>query len=129
MPDPQQPTASPAATSGRACGHWNGTKHCGKKKNLHFFLTGWRCPSCTPAKVAGEPEPPEGHCAPSRCYCRKCPSWTEHNAYATSTDSWVTDARNIASGKKRANPSDQAAAKATVADQKAREAALRKGAA
>lgn len=126
------PTAtSPAAARGRACTHWNGTRgeRCGSTNNVRDYIQGPACPAHTPAALAGQPEPPEGQCAPARCYCRRCPSWLPYNPYALTADSWVTDARHIATGKKRASPTTQAAAKQTVAEQQQREQRLRKGAA
>ncbi|NRQ40865.1 hypothetical protein HII36_55035, partial [Nonomuraea sp. NN258] len=81
----------------------------------------------TPAALADQPEPPETTCAPRRCYCRKCPWWTSYNPYPGVSESWTTDARAIASGKRRASLEMQAAAKAEVAKQKERKARLRKG--
>jgi len=131
MPEPA-PTTSPAATRGRACRHWNNTEHrrCGSTTNVRLYITGDRCPKHTPAALADQPEPgATAYCPPARCLCRQCPSWNPNNAYPGTADSWVTDARNIASGKKRASSTTQAAAKNTVAEQKAREQRLRKGAA
>jgi hypothetical protein len=133
VPDPSTPI-SPAATRGRApsrlygpCGH--GTGPCGATPTRPY-PNGARCAAHTPAALAGQPEPgATAYCPPARCLCGHCESWRPYNAYAANADSWVTDARNIASGKKRASPQQQAAAKAAVAEQKAREAALRKGAA
>jgi hypothetical protein len=110
------------------CTRWDAAagKHCGGTPTRPY-ITGPRCQTCTPAALAGQPEPDQSaHCAPARCYCRNCPSWTEHNPYATNADSWVTDARNIASGRKRASATQQASAKQTVAEQKAREQQLRR---
>ncbi|WP_144069893.1 hypothetical protein [Nonomuraea indica] len=108
------------------CGHWHGAAdtRCGAVP-ARFHVTGWRCTAHTPAALAGRPEPPGGHCAPRRCLCGGCPSWTPDNPYPSLVDSWVTDARNIATGKRRASPAVQAAAKATVAAQKEREHRLR----
>ena len=110
------------------CGHWNGAAatHCGAGQTS-LYIQGWLCAGHTPAAVVGEPEPDRSaHCAPARCLCGECPWWTPHNPYALTADSWVTDARNIASGKRRASLSQQASAKVTVAEQRAREQAARK---
>jgi hypothetical protein len=118
--------------SGHVCRHWIGreNRHCDGTEDVGFFLTGWRCPLHTPSALAGEPEPGRNrYCAPKRCLCGDCPWWRPYNAYAANADSWTTDARAIASGKRRASPQEQAAAKATVAEQKAREQRARKGAA
>lgn len=112
------------------CHRWIGAegRRCGAP-GARFYIQGWRCPACTPAALAGEPEPGQGaYCAPKRCLCGKCPWWVPYNPYAITTDSWTTDARNIASGKRRASPETQAAAKAEVAEQKERKTRLRKGA-
>ncbi|WP_113699164.1 hypothetical protein [Nonomuraea lactucae] len=108
------------------CVHWDGAAatRCGAVPT-RFYIQGWRCTANTPAAIAGEPEPPAGYCAPKRCLCGDCPSWTLGNPYASLVDSWVTDARNIATGKRRASPELQAAAKATVAEQRERESRLR----
>lgn len=119
---------SPATTSGRACTHWIGpeARHCGATP-ARRYVNSIACADHTPARLAGHPEPPEGTCAPKRCLCGTCPSWTPHNPYNTLAGSWTTDARAIASGKRRASPELQAAAKATVAEQREREQRLRKG--
>ncbi|MFI6903063.1 hypothetical protein ACIBKY_17505 [Nonomuraea sp. NPDC050394] len=108
------------------CTHWNGAAatHCGATPTRPY-LPGPRCPAHTPSALAGRPEPTGGHCAPKRCYCGECPSYTPHNPYPSLADSWVTDARNIATGKRRASPAVQAAAKTTVAEQKERNQRLR----
>ncbi|MEU8040919.1 SLOG family protein [Streptosporangium sp. NPDC049078] len=129
MPDPT-PTTSPAATRGRACRHWisDEHRHCDSTTNIRLYIAGNRCPHHTPAALAGQPEPgATAYCPPARCLCGSCPSWRPYNAYNTTADSWVTDARNIATGKKRASPTIQEAAKRTVQAQKDREQRLRKG--
>ncbi|MCK2219739.1 hypothetical protein MF672_038980 [Actinomadura sp. ATCC 31491] len=111
------------------CGQWNGAAatHCGATPARHY-LPGWRCAAHTPAALAGQPEPGQSaYCAPARCYCGEHPWWTPDTTYtAIAVESWTTDARAIASGKRRASPSVQAAAKQTVADQQARETRLRR---
>ncbi|MEV4287399.1 hypothetical protein AB0K40_17985 [Nonomuraea bangladeshensis] len=113
----------------RPCTHWNGAAatRCGATP-ARLYLPGWRCPAHTPAAMAGQEEPGRtAHCPPARCWCGTCPWWTDRSAhaYASLADSWVTDARHIASGKRRASPTTQAAAKQTVAEQKARNDPLR----
>ena len=114
-----------------ACTHWDGAaaKRCGITP-ARLYIQGLRCSEHTPAALAGELEPGLGaYCPPRRCYCGGCPSWTPESerAYASLADSWVTDARAIARGAKRASPRAQAAAKQTVAEQQERKQRLRKG--
>jgi hypothetical protein len=69
---------------------------------------------------------------PSRCYCGdpECPAYATYelrDRYAAAADSWAAiDARAIASGKRRSSPAQYAAAKAAVADQRDRDARLRR---
>ncbi|OPG13679.1 hypothetical protein B1L11_06745 [Microbispora sp. GKU 823] len=60
MPDQPTPTSPAANTGGRACTHWRDSeaRHCGNTQGVRLYLTGPRCPSCTPAAVAGHAEPP-----------------------------------------------------------------------
>lgn len=114
------------------CRHWIGreNRRCNSEEGVQFYVVGPVCVRHTPAALAGEPEPgADRYCPPKRCWCGGCPWWRPYNAYAATADSWTTDARAIASGKRRASPEQQAAAKATVAEQKAREQRARKGAA
>ncbi|MER7500482.1 hypothetical protein AB0L05_27870 [Nonomuraea pusilla] len=116
----------------RACTHWHGDqgRHCGDP-DARLYITGWRCEAHTPAALAGHPEPGDtAYCPPARCLCGGCPSWAPAaaRAYASLADSWVTDARHIASGKRRASPQAQTAAKQTVAEQQERKQRLRRGA-
>ncbi|MFI6813747.1 hypothetical protein ACIBG7_15105 [Nonomuraea sp. NPDC050328] len=108
------------------CTHWYGATatRCGAVPARHY-LPGMRCPAHTPAALAGQPEPTGQYCAPKRCYCGDCPWWTPVNHYPGLSDSWVTDARAIASGKRRSSPEQYAAAKATVAEQQERNRRLR----
>ncbi|GAA3172756.1 hypothetical protein [Nonomuraea roseoviolacea] len=53
------------------CKRWDAAagKHCGGTPT-RFYICGPRCKSCTPAALAGKPEPGQGaHCAPNRLYC------------------------------------------------------------
>ncbi|MEV4174016.1 hypothetical protein [Nonomuraea sp. NPDC049709] len=112
------------------CKHWSGAAvaYCGATP-ARPYLQGMRCADHTPSALAGKPEPGESaYCAPARCYCGEHPWWTPANPYASLADSWVTDARAIASGKRRASPAVQAAAKETVAEQQERKQRLRRGA-
>jgi hypothetical protein len=78
MPDPTL-TASPAANGGRAPARPDSPcQRCGATPT-RLYAQGHRCPTCTPAALAGLPEPPAGYCAPLRHYCppeRRCPTWT-----------------------------------------------------
>ncbi|MFI6814454.1 hypothetical protein ACIBG7_18730 [Nonomuraea sp. NPDC050328] len=107
------------------CTHWYGATatRCGAVP-ARPYIQGPRCPAHTPSALAGRPEPVDPPCV-GRCYCRECPTYQPLNAYASLADSWVIDARHIASGKKRASPQAQAAAKATVAEQQERNRRLR----
>lgn len=116
------------------CTHWSTAqgRRCGAT-GARPYMTGPRCPSHTPAALAGRTEPTEATpCAPSRCYCGKaaCPAYTTYelrDRYATAADSWAAvDARAIASGKRRSSPTQYAAAKAAVAEQRDRDARLRR---
>ncbi|MGP3914358.1 hypothetical protein [Nonomuraea sp. 10N515B] len=112
------------------CTHWFGAAgtRCGATP-ARPYAQGPRCAEHTPAALAGKPEPGQGaYCAPARCYCGEHPWYTPGTPYASLADSWVTDARHIASGKRRASPAIQAAAKATVAEQREREQRIRRSA-
>lgn len=53
-----------------------------------------------PRSWRGAPEPDsQRYCAPLRCYCGRCPSWTPDTAYAIGET--VVDIRHVASGKRR----------------------------
>ncbi|MBA9003760.1 hypothetical protein [Thermomonospora cellulosilytica] len=119
-------------TPGRTCRHYTtGVGHCGAE-GVRFFLPGWRCPRHTPAAIAGEPEVSGQYCAPARCYCGRpeCPAYPTYgrpDPYAGELDAWaVIDARAIASGRRRSNPADYAAARATITAQRERDARLRR---
>lgn len=73
---------------------------CDHAENVHLFACGWRCPSHTPAALAGRPEPDVArYCAPFRCYCGGCPSYDRPLEPVIAT---VVDMRAVASGKRRA---------------------------
>jgi formate-dependent phosphoribosylglycinamide formyltransferase (GAR transformylase) len=66
------------------CTRWDAAadKRCGgTPTRLH--IVGHRCAECTPAALAGRPEPGQGaYCAPLRHYCPdgdRCATWTPHN--------------------------------------------------
>jgi hypothetical protein len=66
------------------------------------YAEGWRCPAHTPAARRGHPEPHVArYCAPARCYCGGCPSWTPDTAYYPGET--VLDIRAVASGKRRSS--------------------------
>lgn len=95
---------------------------CGNP-DAHLYPCGYRCASHTPAKRAGLPEPDSArYCAPARCYCGKCPSWTEQPAYTDNLQRLTVDARAVASGKRRSTLTEYRAAQAEVAAQKDRRA-------
>lgn len=111
-----------------SCRHWIGreNRYCGGSPAQRYVNTN-ACAIHTPAALAGEPEPgADRYCPPKRCWCGGCPWWRPYNAYAATADSWTTDARAIASGKRRASPEQQAAAKQTVQEQKERKQRARK---
>jgi hypothetical protein len=116
------------------CTHWIGAegRRCGAA-GARLYLPGLRCPSHTPSALAGRPEPPEDTaCAPNRCYCGEptCPAYATYelrHRYDTHADAWpAIDARAIASGKRRSGPTQHAAARAAVAEQRDRDARLRR---
>lgn len=117
----------------RPCNQWSRVagRHCGAVPT-RLYIQGPRCRAHTPSALAGQPEPPEGRCAPGRCLCGKpeCPAYeTFHlrDRYAAHLDAWaVVDARAIASGKRRAGPDQVAAARAAVEQQRERDAQLRR---
>lgn len=43
----------------RVCGHWDGAlgRRCGATGQVRLYLSGWRCPQHTPARIAGRTEP------------------------------------------------------------------------
>ena len=66
------------------------------------YAEGLRCPDHTPARRAGQPEPDAArYCAPSRCYCRECPSWNPNPTHLIGET--VLDVRAVASGKRRSS--------------------------
>lgn len=62
------------------CGHYTSGASCGSVIGVRHYLPGWRCPSHTPAAVAGQPEPSGAYCAPTRCYCGRpvCPAYVTY---------------------------------------------------
>jgi hypothetical protein len=66
------------------CTRWDAAAdtRCGGTPT-RLYNTGWRCPACTPAALAGRPEPGQGaYGAPLRHYCPdggRCATWTPDN--------------------------------------------------
>ena len=66
------------------------------------YAAGWRCAAHTPAALAGQPEPDTArYCAPLRCYCGTCASWTPDTTSCVGET--VLDTRAVASGKRRSS--------------------------
>lgn len=106
------------------CTHWNGAAAtCCGATPARRYLPGMRCAAHTPAALAGQPEASGQYCPPKICWCGRCAWWTPASHHPI--DSWTTDARAIASGKRRASPEMYAAAKAEVAEQQERKQRLR----
>jgi hypothetical protein len=77
----------------------DGACGCGETAGVRLFACGWRCPSHTPAALAGQPEPDTArYCAPLRCYCGGCASWDRPLEAVVAT---VVDVRAVASGRRR----------------------------
>jgi hypothetical protein len=77
------------------------TCFCGSAAT-RLYAEGHRCPAHTPAARAGKPEPDIArYCAPLRCYCGGCPSWTPDTSYHVGET--VLDVRAVASGKRRSS--------------------------
>lgn len=53
----------------RTCRRWRDDRFCGNTEGVHMYAAGPRCPTCTPAAVAGRPEASGQYCAPGRHYC------------------------------------------------------------
>lgn len=98
--------APPAATDTARppCRHWIGPEHrrCLTVEDVDQYLTGWRCPDHTPARIAGRPEPQPG------------PGYTPQDIPSPLGASAVFDERAVASGKRRSSPHVYAAARAAV---------------
>lgn len=115
----------------KPCVHYSAAEErtCGATPT-RLYIQGPRCVDHTPSAERGRPEPPEGKCAPARCHCGRptCHAYDTYgqDPYSTQGLAWAAvDARAVASGKRRASPAEQAAAKAAVQQQKDRDAALR----
>lgn len=53
----------------RACRRWRDGRFCGNTEGVQMYAAGLRCPTCTPAAVAGRPEASGQYCAAGRHYC------------------------------------------------------------
>ncbi|MEU6781464.1 DUF2493 domain-containing protein [Nonomuraea angiospora] len=70
-PAPPLAFTPPRPWQPQACGQ------CGTAP-ARFYITGWACGQCSPAAIAGQPEPQGGSCAPLRHYCppdTRCATW------------------------------------------------------
>lgn len=73
------------------CGQIRNGRPCGRDdETVRPYLVGWRCPECTPAAMAGKPEPGAG----------ACPLPRRVHTPATET---VIDQRAVATGKRRSS--------------------------
>jgi len=76
--------------------------YCTATDGVHLYACGYRCPTHTPARLAGKPEPDSAaYCAPLRCYCGTCPSWRPDTSDFVGAT--VLDIRAVASGKRRSS--------------------------
>ena len=74
---------------------------CGAE-DTRLYAEGHRCPAHSPAARAGKPEPDTArYCAPLRCYCGGCESWTPDTSYHVGET--VLDVRAVASGRRRSS--------------------------
>jgi hypothetical protein len=74
---------------------------CGSP-DTRLYAEGYLCPAHTPSARAGNPEPDSArYCAPLRCYCGSCASWTADTSYYPGET--VLDIRAVASGKRRSS--------------------------
>jgi hypothetical protein len=87
------------------------TPNCAHPHPARPYACGKRCDTHAPGKM------PEGrYCAPHRCYCGACPSYTPYTLYADNPEGTVGDARAIVSGKRRSSPAGLRAARATLTE-------------
>ena len=64
-----------AGARAQACDHHTAAGAvCGATTDVRLYANGPRCPTHTPAALAGRPEPSGQYCAPNRCYCGRCDS-------------------------------------------------------
>ena len=85
---------------------------CGRT-DTRPYACGPRCPAHTPAMLAGHPEPDTArYCAPFRCYCGGCASWTPDTTYHDGGT--VVDLRAVASGKRRSSLAEYRSAQANT---------------
>ena len=70
-------------------------------------------PAVSSSSRRGHPEPDAArYCAPARCYCGGCPSWTPDTAYYPGET--VLDIRAVASGKRRSSLEQYRSAQANM---------------
>lgn len=102
-------TATPTATTSHEhpCDHHTETSGACGTKTSRRYLTGWRCPEHTPAHLAGHPETQPD---PTRTLAglRQAAGLTP-GGY-TPAGQTIVDARAVASGKRRSNPTNYRAA-------------------
>jgi hypothetical protein len=92
--------------------------HCGATEDLRLFAGGMRCPACTPAALAGVPEPGRtAYCPPRVCWCGTCPH-AAAPAPAVPAHTAIDD-RHITSGKRSANRGQLVAARTNRTQQPA----------
>jgi hypothetical protein len=75
--------------------------YCGAA-DTRLYAEGPRCGAHTPSALVGRPEPgSRRYCAPARCYCGGCPSWTPDTTYHVGET--VLDINAVKSGKRRSS--------------------------
>ena len=87
-----------------------------------LYPRGWRCAPHAPQPVNPTPDP-----ALTLDGLREAAGLSKDMTPTASASYAAVDSRAIASGRRRSNPRDGRAAQAVVNEQKARDAALRKG--
>lgn len=109
----EAPTATQTTetTTHHPCDHYTQTSgHCGTPTTRRY-LTGWRCPTHTPAKLAGHPETRPD---PARTlYGLRAAAGATPGGY-TPAGQTLVDQRAVASGKRRSTPQDFRAAQDAV---------------
>lgn len=94
------------------CEFWTQGTYCGATEQVVRFNPGRRCPAHTPAALAGRPE-----VRPDPALTldgRRAAAGADPEVPMTPASPTVVDQRAIASGKRRSNPADYAAARAAV---------------
>lgn len=90
------------------CGHWDGSRYCGRTLAVRQYLPGPRCPIHTPARLNGHPE-----AAPDPTLTLTALRAARGLAGVTQATSGLIDERAIATGKRRASAQTYAAARAS----------------